>query len=99
MCQKNEICNMERIIDDATKHLYHGRHPMNRLSQETRDRIEEHLDLALRSDPGASDGVNICRLYNPDVNTYTKLCDLLRKEMCIEDEDDGGSMVTTSTMT
>ena len=87
MCQSNMFADQERIIDEATTHGYHSSHRMNRFPQHLRNSIAQHLDLCLRPDPGASDGINICRLYNPDINTYSKLCDLLRSEVGAEDYD------------
>lgn len=69
---------MDVIVDDVTKHCYHGGHPINRLSQEKRDRVGKHLDLILIPNPCASDGVNICSIFNSDIKTYRKMVDLIR---------------------
>lgn len=66
---------------------------MNSLHQVFRDKIELKLDIVLRPDPGAADGNNICRLCNPDLKTYSKLCTKLLEDL---DEYDGvkGSSAT-----
>lgn len=43
---------------------------MSRLPQRVPDGIESHLNLVLRPESGANDGVDIYRVYNFDVNTY-----------------------------
>lgn len=75
------------------------RHPINRLPQQTRDRVEVHLDIVLLPDPGGSDGFNICRLYSPYINTYGKFCDLIRREMGLEDDCERNEAISTSTVT
>lgn len=72
---------MDTRIDAVTTHIYTMGLPMNRMSPHFRDRIVSQLGVLLRHDPGASDGTNICRLFNPSINTYFRVFELLRTEV------------------
>lgn len=70
-------------------------HPMNRYSDEVRSEVETNLDFILRADPGASDGVNTCRVYSPEINTQEKL----RRVLASHFEEDEGTDVHLSSST
>lgn len=61
---------------------------MNRIAIYVWKIIEKHIDMVLRPEPRATSGVNICRVYHPDVNTFEKLFGLLPKNLPGEDEDE-----------
>lgn len=71
-------------------------HPMNRYSDDVRRRVETHLDFILRADPGASDGVNTCRVYCPEINTQEKLRRVLARHL--EEDEDTDVHLSSSTV-
>lgn len=46
---------------------------------------EAHLDMILRADPGASDGIITCRVYSPEINTQDKLRKVFARQLGEED--------------
>lgn len=50
---------------------------MNRCSAAARRRIEQELDMVLRPVPAATDGTIACRVYSPEINTQSKLRELI----------------------
>lgn len=77
-------------------HYEHPKHSMNRYSDKVRERIENHLNMVLRADPAGSAGVNVCRVYSPEVNTLEKLRKLLTS--LLEPGPDEEVKMSTSTM-
>lgn len=53
-------------------------HPMNRYPDHIREKVENHLDMVLCADPAGRSGLNVCRVYSPEVNTKEKLRKVLR---------------------
>lgn len=97
-----KICNdpsIDRrpVLETREKgYNYSPRHPMNRYSDAVREKIETYLDMILRADPGASDGVNTCRVYSPEINTQEKLRRVLEKQL--DDEDVADEPISSSTL-
>lgn len=58
---------------------------MNRYPVVVRESIETYLDMVLRADLGASDGVNVCRFYSPEIHTQEKLRKLLANQLAEEE--------------
>lgn len=91
----------DRIDRRATLHnglpgyRKHQKHPMNRYPDAVRRKIEMHLDMILRADPGARDGVNTCRVYYPEIKTHEKL----RKVLATHLEEDNCDDVHLSSST
>ena len=56
-------------------------HPMNRTSVELGRAITKGLDIALRADLAAPDGRVSFRFYDPTINTYEKIKEMLHKSM------------------
>lgn len=83
------------LANSISGHYEHKKHPMNRFSDEVRDRVENHLDMILRADPAGSTDINICRVYSPEVNTQEKLRNLLTKRL----DDDQAEEVRMSDCT
>lgn len=87
----NAICgdpNLEsrKFLDQKAKgYNYTPRHPINRYPCVVREHVETYLDMILRADPGASDGVNVCRVYSPEINTQEKLRKVLAKNLTDDD--------------
>lgn len=55
----------------------HPCHPMNHLPDSIRDKIETHLEMVLRVEPGASDRINTCGMYSPEINTQENFAGLV----------------------
>lgn len=80
---------MDRIVGASCKGNYPVLRPINRISEDICEEIENRLDLILRPDTTATDGINTCSLYVPSINTYKKLCDKLIKGLvCGKDESE-----------
>ena len=61
------------VREHGLKKYRERNHPMNRLAEHVVQNVERHLDMILRSDPAASDGSHVCRVYAPEINTHEKL--------------------------
>ncbi len=76
ICNDPSLCDREP--DPHGLSIYrHTNHPMNKLPHAVRVRVEQELDMVTRADPGAADNSVTVRVYNPEVNTYEKLINLL----------------------
>lgn len=84
MCSDPDIDHRDFIEGGVDGYRKHNRHPMNRYPDHIREKVENHLDMVLRADPAGGNGLNICRVYSPEVNTKEKLRNTLRKAL---DED------------
>lgn len=70
--------DMDQIALCTSKDKYPRRNPMNRIPDTCRRRIESQLNMFLRPDPRAKDGVNTCRLYSQYTSTHQKLVEEIR---------------------
>lgn len=48
-------------------------HPANRMDDDMRERIENHLNMILRPDPSGGEDKSVCSVYSTEVNTHEKL--------------------------
>lgn len=87
MCSDPAIEDRD-FIESGGKEYEHPSQPMNRYPDQVRERIESHLDMVIRADPAGSAGINVCRVYSPEVNTQEKLRKLLVKMMEVEEAED-----------
>ena len=72
-------------------------HPANRIPEELRSSIFSCLDMALRADPSAADGVVTYKLYDPEVNTYGKMRDMIHRMLTLQlGEENVGSLGSSS---
>lgn len=85
ICDDPSLDRREVVAENAKGYKYAAGHPMNRYSPEVRRRVELHLDFVLRADPGASGGVNTCRVYSPEINTQEKLRTVLARQLADDD--------------
>lgn len=69
MCSDPSLNDRPFIADVVEGYRKHRRHPMNRYPDSVRERVENHLDMVLRADPAGSTGLNVCRVYSPEINT------------------------------
>ena len=82
----NKLCLAVSLDDTletsrADRYSYYRGHPMNRVSECVRDKIESHLDMVLRADPAGANGESVCRVYSPELNTQEKLRQSLRNSL------------------
>lgn len=96
ICKDPSLDSRALLKDKEKGYRYSGRHPMNRYSPAVRERIEIYLDMLLRADPGASDGVNVCRVYSPEINTQEKLRQVLAKQL--EDDEIVDEPISSGTL-
>lgn len=96
MCAKpsqHDRTTLRNGVDGYQKNLGH---PMNRYSDEIRDKLETHLDFILRVAPGASDGINTCGVSSPEISTQEKLQKTIAKH--IEENKNIDVQISSSTI-
>lgn len=71
---------------------------MNRYNDTVRERIENHLHMVLRTDPAGSTGLNVCRVYSPEVNTQEKLRKLLTSLLSSDTDAIEDAQISSSTL-
>ena len=69
MCNDPSIEHRAFIEGGGEGYRKHGGQPMNRYPDYIRDKVGNHLDMVLRADPTGSCGLNICRVYSPEIST------------------------------
>lgn len=72
-------------------------HPANRTSLVLRSAIAQVLEIALRADPDASDGRLTFRFYDPTINTYDKIKEILHMSM-MDSIGDGIGSISSRTL-
>lgn len=96
MCADPSVDHRSFIAGGVEGYRKHALHPMNRYPAYIRDKIETHLDLVLRADPAGSNGISVCRVYSPEINTKEKLRKLLSK--ALDDDDTIDDQLSASTL-
>lgn len=96
MCKDPDLEDREILKNGAEGYRRHYNHPMNRYPDSVRQKIEAHLDMIVRADPGASDGINTCRVYSPEINTQEKLRRVLARHL--EEDDSADVHLSPSTL-
>lgn len=71
-------------------------HPVNRYPDHVRERVETHLEIVLRADPGANDGVPVYRVYSHEINTNEKPINAIGN--FIEEDDGVNVQLSSSTL-
>lgn len=96
MCDDPTIEHRALIEGGVEGYRKHNRHPMNRYPDHIREKVENHLDMVLRADPAGANGLNVCRVYSPEVNTKEKLRKLLAK--ALDEDGDVDEQLSQSTL-
>lgn len=95
MCNDPSLENRALLQNVAPGYRMYEKHQMNRNPDSIREKVETHLDMVLRADPGATDGVVTCRVYSPEVNTQEKLRVVLANHL---EEEGADVQLSASTM-
>ena len=85
ICSDSSSESQVLLQNGVAGYTKHPLRPINRYSDAIRSKIEPHMDMILRADHGASDGVNICRAYSPEINTQEKLRAVLGRHLEAEE--------------
>lgn len=64
ICRRNAFKKLNEVTRKTGEFKYETVHPMKKPPASIRKQIEDNIDVVLRSDPAASDGIKICLLYN-----------------------------------
>lgn len=96
MCSNPSIEHRAFIEGGVEGYRKHGMHPMNRYPDHIREKVENHLDMVLRADPAGANGLNVCRVYSPEINTKEKLRTLLAKSL--DDDEEVDEQLSESTL-
>ena len=62
MCTNPSIDRKQVLLDGCLGYRKNFTHRLNKFPDSVREKVETNLDMIIRPDPGASDGVNVCRV-------------------------------------